>query len=129
MSWTAAGVSTIIPTFALLKPILWIMDGKKQYIVFVEPHGMLHAEAYTHDEKARLHEALPDLANGIGARSRRKGIKLDSYMISATPYDDLRKKYDDGTWNRGKFAHAHILFLERNEEYDYMKRIFTDQLT
>ena len=108
--------------------ILWIMDGKKQHIVFVEPHGMLHAEAYMHDEKARLHEALPDLAKGIGARSRRKDITLDSYIISATPYHDLRKKYDDGTWNREKFADAHILFLERSEEYDYMQRIFADQL-
>ena len=25
--------------------ILWIMDGPKQRIVFIEPHGMLHAEA------------------------------------------------------------------------------------
>ena len=90
------------------------MDGKKQYIVFVEPHGMQHAGAYMHDEKARLHEALPDLAKGIGARSRRKDVTLDSYIISATPYHDLYKKYDDGTWNREKFADAHILFLERN---------------
>jgi hypothetical protein len=102
---------------------------KKQYIVFVEPHGMLHAEAYKHDEKARLHEALPDLTKGIGARSKRKGITLDSYIISATSYEDLRKKYDDGTWDREKFADSHILFLERSEEYDYMGRIFKNQLT
>jgi len=109
--------------------ILWIVEGKKQHIVFVEPHGMLHAGAYIHDEKARLHEALPDLAKGIRARSKRKDITLDSYIISATPYDVLRKKYDDGTWDREKFADTHILFLERNEEYDYMERIFTNQIT
>ena len=78
------------------------MDGKKQYIVFVEPHGMLHANAYTHDPKARLHEALPSLGRDVGARSKRKGITLDSYIISATPYEDLRKKYDDGTWDMGQ---------------------------
>jgi hypothetical protein len=109
--------------------ILWIVEGEKQHIVFVEPHGMLHAGAYIHDEKARLHEALPDLAKGIRARSKRKDITLDSYIISATPYDVLRKKYDDGTWDREKFADAHILFLERSEEYDYMKRTFSDQMT
>jgi len=108
--------------------ILWIM-GKKQHIVFVEPHGMVYANAYIHDDKARLHETLPDLAKSVGARSRRKNITLDSYIISATPYEVLRKKYDDGTWDRGKFAGAHILFLERSEEYDYMERIFTDQLS
>ena len=90
---------------------------------------MRHANAYIHDDKARLHEALLDLAIGISARSRRKNIMLDSYIISATPYQDLYKKYDDGTWDREKFAGAHILFLERSEEYDYMERIFKDQLT
>ncbi|MCL0065681.1 restriction endonuclease subunit R, partial [Dehalococcoidia bacterium] len=109
--------------------ILWIMDGKKQHIIFVEPHGMLHANAYMHDDKARLHEALPKLAKDIGARSKRKDITLDSYIISATPYQDLRKKYPDATWDRKRFADAHILFLERSREYDYMEKIFTEQLT
>ena len=109
--------------------ILWVMHGEKQHIVFVEPHGMLHAESYKHDEKARLHETLPDLARKIGARSKRKNIALDSYIISATSYPDLRKKYDDGTWDRQRFAKAHILFLERSGEYDYLKKIFEEQLT
>lgn len=108
--------------------ILWIMDGKKQHIVFVEPHGMRQADAYIHDDKARLHEELPKLAKAIGVRSKRKDITLDSYIISATPYEDLHKKYDNGTWDKAKFADAHILFPERNEEYDYLKRIFMDQL-
>lgn len=109
--------------------ILWIVEEKKQHIVFVEPHGMLHAGAYQHDEKARLHEVLPDLEMDIASRSKTKThITLDSYIISATPYDDLRKRYDDGTWDRDKFAKAHILFLERNDGYDYVEMIFTEQL-
>jgi hypothetical protein len=109
--------------------ILWIMDGKQQHIVFIEPHGMLHAEAYQHDQKARLHEELPSLAKEIAARSiTKKLITLDSYIISATPYDDLRKKYDDGSWDREKFAGVHILFLERSSEYDYTERMFREQL-
>lgn len=84
--------------------ILWIADGQSQRIVFVEPHGMLHAKAYIHDEKARLHERLHELAKEIGQRSRQTGITLDLYIISATPYEDLYKRYDDGTWDRNKFA-------------------------
>jgi hypothetical protein len=108
--------------------ILWIVDGHKQHIVFIEPHGMLYAGPYRHDDKAQLHEVLPSLAQEIGARSKRKRVTLDSYIISATPYEDLRRQYDDGTWDRQKFADAHILFLERNSEYDYVARIFTEQL-
>jgi len=106
--------------------ILWIVDGQKQRIVFIEPHGMLHATAYIHDEKARLWERLPELAKEIGQRSGWDNVTLDSYIISATPYGDLYKRYDDGTWSREKFAERHILFLERNEKYDYIKTILIE---
>jgi len=104
--------------------ILWVMDGGRQRILFVEPHGMLHAKAYIHDEKARLHERLPTLAKDIGDRSGRRDIALDAYIISATPYDDLYQRYDDGTWDRARFAEKHILFQERGPDYDYTKRLF-----
>lgn len=104
--------------------ILWIVDEQKQRIVFIEPHGMLHAKAYIHDEKARLWERLLELAREIGERSGRLDISLDAFIISATPYDDLYLRYDDGTWDRDKFAEKHILFPEREHTYDYMKLLF-----
>jgi hypothetical protein len=107
--------------------ILWIKVTNGQHIVFLEPHGMLHAEAYVHDTKARLHEALPDLAAKIAQRSGRRDVTLDSYIVSATEFDDLRRKYDDGKWDRQRFADAHILFMERSGEYDYIRTIFTGQ--
>ena len=107
--------------------ILWIKDGEKQHIVFVEPHGMRHASAYRHDDKATLHKRLPKLAQEIGERSHRKGVTLDSFIISATAYDDLFKYYDDGTWDRERFfSKAHILFQERDEQYDYIERMLAD---
>ena len=103
--------------------ILWIKDASTQRIIFIEPHGLIHAEAYQHDDKAQLHELLPQLAKAIGKRAGLKNVIMDSYIISATSYEDLRTKYDDGTWDKTRFAEAHILFLERNEEYDYLAYI------
>ena len=103
--------------------ILWIKDGAAQRIVFIEPHGMLHAEAYTNDHKARLRESLPGLAKAMVARSKLKNVVLDSFIISATPYEDLRARYDDGLWDKDRFAQAHILFPERTNEYDYLATI------
>ncbi len=108
--------------------ILWIVNGGQQHIVFIEPHGMLHAGPYQNDSKARLHEELPQLAEEIAARSRKKNVVLDCYIVSATPYEDLRKMYDDGTWDRERFTAKHILFLERNGECDYLQSMFTEQL-
>ncbi|MCG6533625.1 MAG: DEAD/DEAH box helicase family protein [Syntrophales bacterium LBB04] len=104
--------------------ILWVVNGKNQRIVFIEPHGMIHASAYIHDEKARLHERLPELAKQMGQRSKKKNISLDSFIISATPYDDLYKRYDDGAWDRVKFAEKHILFPEQKKDYDYLRILF-----
>jgi hypothetical protein len=86
---------------------------------------MLHEKSYIHDEKARLHERLPELAQKIAQRSNRKDIILDAFLISATAYDELYQHYEDGTWDRAKFAEKHILFMERNREYDYMKIIMS----
>lgn len=103
--------------------ILWLKDGSAQRIVFIEPHGMVYAGPYANDDKARLHESLPDLAKAMSARTKLKNVALDSFIVSATPYEDLRAKYDDGTWDRKRFADVHILFPDRTKDYDYLKAI------
>ena len=106
--------------------ILWIKDGSAQRIVFIEPHGMMHARAYARDDKAKLHERLPALAQAMTLPSSVSSITLDSFIVSATPFRELQPRYDDGTWSRQRFAEKHILFLEeRGElEYDYIGSIF-----
>ncbi|MBC7242604.1 MAG: restriction endonuclease subunit R, partial [Anaerolineae bacterium] len=102
--------------------ILWELDeqSNSQRIIFVEPHGMLHAKAYIHDEKARLHERLPKLAEELARHGGPSNVTLDAFIISATPYEELYQRYDDGTWDRAKFAEKHILFQERSPGYDYI---------
>jgi len=105
--------------------ILWVLDKQAQRIIFIEPHGMLHAKAYIHDDKARLHEKLQELAPEIARRSGRQDVYLDAFIISATPFDELRLRYGDGTWDRDKFAQKNILFMERGKHYDYISRILS----
>ena len=40
---------------------------------------------------------------------------------------DLRTKYDDGTWDKRRFADVHILFPERNAQYDYLAMIMRQE--
>ena len=93
--------------------ILWIKTNDAQRVVFIEPHGMIHEKSYDSDDKAKLHERLPQLASEIARRSPdAPPVVLDSFIISATPYQELREKYDDGGWSRERFAKAHILFAD-----------------
>ncbi len=92
--------------------ILWIARGGEQRIVFIEPHGMIHAPAYENDEKARLHEWLPELAERMAKPPGVSRVTLDSFIVSRTPYEKLRKRYGDGDWTRERFADKHILFRD-----------------
>ena len=100
--------------------ILWVKSGDQQRIVFIEPHGMRDAKAYINDEKARLHEHLPGLAREIASHSAGPDVQLDSFIVSATKYDDLRESYDNGTWSRDDFEDKHILFPESGDGYSYI---------
>jgi len=56
--------------------ILWVVGQSNQRIIFIEPHSMLHAKAYIHNEKARLHELLLTIAQEIAKRSNREDVTL-----------------------------------------------------
>ena len=103
--------------------ILWIKDTQGQRIVFIEPHGMLNARSYEHDDKAQLHERLPEFAEKIGQLSEYQDIKLDSFIVSATPYEALWDRYGDASWDLERFTQAHILFPDQGENYDYIAAI------
>ena len=103
--------------------ILWIKNKDAQRIVFIEPHGMLNAKSYMHDEKAQLHERLPELADQIANRSAELNVELDSFIVSVTKYEDLKERYGEGQWAKEDFAAKHILFQVRDSEYDYIKQI------
>jgi len=101
--------------------ILWIKEGKRQRIVFVEPHGMLMAKTYWSDDKARLHERLAELSEEWGKKAGIKNVVLDSFIISATPYRTLRDYCGDSPWSVQDFTDRHILFFDNA---DYVKTLF-----
>jgi len=104
--------------------ILWIKRGKTQRVVFVEPHGMVHDAAPQRNEKAGLHRKLR--AEAAPALAKHKGVALDAYVVSRTPYPKLRDKWvhDGGaSWTLQECADEHILFPMRTDEYDYIERL------
>lgn len=104
--------------------ILWMIAGDRQRVVFVEPHGMIHAPDYEHDEKARLHEHLPTLASGIADRSGLAGrVDLDSFIVSATEFEKLRSKYGKRSWTKDDFAKRHILFPDGKGTGEYLQHL------
>jgi hypothetical protein len=107
--------------------ILWIIEGKKQRLVFIEPHGMLNEDHPSINPKVNLHKRLKSQALDALLRSKAKNLELDSFVISATPYDDLRRRICDDAepWTREKFATAHILFSDQGDQ-TYLEKVVTE---
>jgi len=104
--------------------ILWIKEGIQQRVIFVDPHGMLHEKAYELSDKTTLHERLSELSESWAIKTGLNNVSLDSYIISATPYEKLRYYYGDGSWSRSDFACKHILFPDPPLDVDYLKPLF-----
>jgi hypothetical protein len=90
--------------------MLWVKyaDGS-QKVVFVEPHGMRNDNPPPNNEKVDLYLALRDFSERMEERDGPKGVFLDSYIISATPFHELSTKWGEG-WTRERFARRHVLF-------------------
>ena len=100
--------------------ILWILDGVKQRIVFIEPHGMVHEDINEDNDKLTLFKRLQDLSY---ERFRFEHVQMDAFVISRTSLSDLIGRYPDE--DRGSFAEKwHILF--RTDDPAYLEPIFQE---
>jgi hypothetical protein len=108
--------------------ILWIKKGKKQRVVFIDPHGMRHEEAPDASDRVNLYKLLGELSQTWRKRPRAKDVTLDSFIISDTPYDTLRRYYAMGTWTLQDFMDRHILFPKQGTRYDYLTILLSEPL-
>jgi hypothetical protein len=104
--------------------IIWVMHGKNQRVIFVEPHGMRMEEYPTTNHKINLHLKLKEQVAVAKKTRKLENIELDSYIISATPYDDLRKHHGSD-WDEDKYAAAHVLFFSDQRDLKYISKIVT----
>ena len=100
--------------------ILWILDGARQRIVFIEPHGMIHEPINKQNPKIMQFKRLRDFSY---KRFRGEHVQMDSYIISTTPITKLR--YRGGKGKQELQENWHILFPDSND-VSYLSPIFHD---
>lgn len=103
--------------------ILWIVIGRKQYVTFIDPHGLVHAKNFE-DEKINLHNTLHDK---IQKEIKDDNIVLNSFILSPTPYGKVQHWIKpikrDATIAEGKkiFHNNHVFFMQ--EDLNYIEEI------
>ena len=102
--------------------ILWVVDGKKQYIYFLDPKGILLGETHFNNPKvlwcnndASTLEAKiqADLKND----KKEVEVHISAFILSVTPFEKVRKVWSDGNVTKDEFAENKVLFIEKNKEY------------
>ncbi|UZJ41422.1 DEAD/DEAH box helicase family protein [Prosthecochloris sp. SCSIO W1101] len=92
--------------------ILWVLVGDKQYVTFIEPHGLLHEGPAS--EKVLFRNQIKD----IEQRMKDPSVILNSFILSWTPYPQL--KWEE---TRAKLEDRHVLFMTDNRD-GYIDKLF-----
>ena len=95
--------------------ILWIVDGDKQIIKFIDPKGIRNSKGIN-APKIQFYKLLKDK---IEPQVKADNIELDSYIISNTSYLDVNWKEN---LDMEDFNNNHVYFQKENAE-DYIEKI------
>jgi hypothetical protein len=87
--------------------ILWIVEGDKQIIKFIDPKGIRNSKGIT-DPKIQFFKVLKEK---IQPQVENAGIELDSYIVSNTSYLEVNWK---DNLNIEEFNNNHVFFQKEN---------------
>ena len=100
--------------------ILWIIDGDRQCISFIDPHGLRHTGIK--NEKINLHKTIKDTQKELAKSD--KNVTLNSFIVSTTPYSEFVKLWDEKIEDLAKLN----IFFQDGANADYINRIIKKSL-
>jgi hypothetical protein len=95
--------------------ILWVNDGQKQHVTFLDPKGIRNLKGLD-DPKIQLYKTLK---TEVEPTLNDEDIILDSYILSNTPYKEVSFWTGD---NRELFDENHVLFSMESNYIDVLFR-------
>jgi len=97
--------------------IVWIKNGKKQNMVFIDPKGLEHTKGLD-NEKIKLKSDIKELEEKLGERN----VALESFILSRTPYEKLIEGRTSPP-SKEEYLNHHVLFLK---DTDWPERLFVN---
>lgn len=91
--------------------ILWILQGARQFISFIEPHGLIHEGPAS--PKIAFHKKIKE----IETRLEDPAIVLNSFVLSWTRHPELR-------WGKSpaELENEHVLFMT-DDKAGYIRKL------
>ncbi len=91
--------------------ILWVNDGSKQHVTFIDPKGIRNLHGLNDPKIQLFHQLQTDVQPSLGDPD----IVLDSYIVSNTDYKDV-----DFWGTRPEFTASHVVFQHDDNYLDIM---------
>jgi len=96
--------------------IIWIVDGDKQYVSFVDPKGLNRVHGFD-DPKVRFHRTIKDIEKRLGDPN----VILNSFIISNTFQREI-SWWRTGSGTEQDFSTNHVLF-QKEDKGAYISKI------
>jgi hypothetical protein len=86
--------------------IMWLLDGDRQYVTFIDPKGIRNLEGQD-DPKIRFHETIKGIEREMGDAN----VILNSFIVSNTPHEEV------AFWlpTKGIARQRHVLFQDGSD--------------
>lgn len=92
--------------------ILWILEGDRQYITFIDPKGIRNLKGLD-DPKVQLFRYLQ---TDVARQLSNPDLILNSFIISNTPKEQVEFWVKD-PFDAGEFTRNHVFFEEKDGAY------------
>ncbi len=120
--------STFYPDF-----ILWVVNGRKQYIYFLDPKGLLQGDTNFNNSKILwCKNHIPVLQEKINQDLKKDKtdiqVEINGFILSVTNFTKLQSVWGEGKGTTlEEFEDNHVLFISENLEY--LKGVFRNLIT
>jgi len=91
--------------------IMWIKNGDKQTMSFIDPHGLEHTRSFD-DDKVALHKTIKEIEQELKKNKKCPNIKLESLILSVSDYDKVKGSWREPNIPKEEFEQNHVLFMK-----------------
>ena len=99
--------------------IIWIKQGEKQHLIFVDPKSLVHIWEGLDQEKIQLFSKIKKIEKQLQTNTQ-KPIYLDSFIISINSYNEIKNNFQN--MSRQELEENHILFQTDDKE-NYIQKL------
>lgn len=110
--------------------ILWVVDGTKQFIYFLDPKGILHGDTNFNNPKILWCKdqvsVLETKINGDLKKDKKDiTVVVSAFILSVTKFEKLQSVWGEGNGTtKEEFAKNKVLFI--NKDMGYLNNIFSN---